>query len=509
MNKTLIRNKISIRHYRTVIGLTFCMGLLPYDANAADNNLTYLEEMGKRLFFEEISLNRNMSCSSCHSAGTGGTNGDSETNLGEVAVRGSDRSRIGTLKPPTNKYAQFLDDEGKKAGLKTFDPACPAFGGTAPCGGAFWNGRAEGDLIENFHEVNVFEGLSSEYETMYRKYLGPVSDQAHASPYTNPVEQALPDKKSVCMQVSSTEWGEELYKYAWGTALSCDEENVDKEFARFAVSLTAWQMSSDNNRFDSKRDVALKGDEDGKFPLDIFTEQENRGHDLFYGVGPGTGARCFFCHQSENNEGVGKFERYTNDRYFNLGVPYNHEIPNAAEPNRGLFEVTSSSNHLGQHKVPTLRNVDKRPDHRFMKAYTHNGWFKTVEQLVHFYNSAAVPTSSEDIEACANATTDEEKLAVSTACFFGKTRCEEGEWTVEEAMETNCWPEPEIKENVAISTSNFGPVGNLKMTKDDEAAVVSYLKTLSDRTSVIPPRAYQSQPYDERRLKHNLKKLPH
>ncbi|ELR67694.1 hypothetical protein C942_00001 [Photobacterium marinum] len=501
MNKELIRKKVIMNPYKAAIRLTLSIGFIPFSVSAADNNLTYIEEMGKRLFFEEISLNNNMSCSSCHSGGTGGTNGDSTTNLGEVAVRGSDPSKVGTLKPPTNKYAQFLDGEGKVIGIKNFDPACQAFGGTAPCGGAFWNGRAEGDLIESFHKINVFEGLGNEYKTMYEKYIGTVSDQAHASPYTNPVEQALPDKKSVCIQVDSTSWGKELYEYAWGTELTCNDENIDKEFARFAVSLSAWQMSSDNNRFDSKRDIALRGDADGKFPLDLFTEQENHGHDLFYGVGPGTGARCFFCHQSENNEGVGKFERYTNDRYFNLGVPYNHEIPNAAEPNKGLFDVTSNNAHLGQHKVPTLRNVDKRPDRRFMKAYTHNGWFKSLEQLIHFYNTAAVPTTDEELAQCAAATTDEEKLAVSTACFFAKTRCEPGEWEIEAAMEANCWPEPEIKDNVAISTSNFGPVGNLKMTKEDEAAVVAYLKTLSDKSSATPPRSYESRPYDERRLK--------
>jgi cytochrome c peroxidase len=38
-------------------------------------------------------------------------------------------------------------------------------------------------------------------------------------------------------------------------------------------------------------------------------------------------------------------------------------------------------------QVPTLRNVDKRPDPRFVKAYGHNGYFTSLKAIVHFYNT--------------------------------------------------------------------------------------------------------------------------
>ncbi|PSU44579.1 methylamine utilization protein, partial [Photobacterium frigidiphilum] len=317
-NDIMLKKKKRIQHYSAVFSLMVGVGFLSNAANASDNDLTYLEEMGKRLFFEKISLQRNMSCSTCHTADTGGTNGDSNINLEDVAVTGSDGVMVGNLKPPTNKYAQFLNEVGDPEGLKLFDVACPGFA-PAPCGGAFWNGRAEGDLIETVHNIDVFAGLNSKYESMYKKYLGPVADQAHASPFINPLEQAKDGKFKVCTQVRGTTWGRQLYQYAWGEHLRCSYRQVDEIFARFSVALAAWQMSSDNNRFDSKRDIALKHDEDGLFDLDGFTDQENDGHDLFYGQ-----ARCFFCHQSGNDQGVGKFERYTNDFYFNIGVPRNH-----------------------------------------------------------------------------------------------------------------------------------------------------------------------------------------
>ncbi|MDV5169847.1 cytochrome-c peroxidase [Photobacterium rosenbergii] len=489
-NTTRLTNTVGAKlSIPLVIGI---MGASAFSSQVLADDMTYLEEFGKRLFFENISLNNNMSCSTCHEGSAGGTNNNSHINNTEVAVRGSDGVSVGALKPPTNQYLQFLDYEQawSRKGVQNFDPACPGAGPApdAPCGGAFWNGRAKGDVIEE-EGIDVFAGLSSEYKAMYQKYLGPLADQAHASPFINPVEQQEPTKRSTCIQVrDDTEWGEQLYKFAWGKDLKCGKRNVDKVFAQFAVAIAAWQMSSDNNRFDSKRDIALKNDADGHFPLDGFTDQENLGHDLFYGIkGPGTpgdprqgpgifgGARCAACHQSGNDQGEGKFERYTNDRYFNIGVPRNHNIPNDPEPDAGLTFTTGNPFNEGQHKVPTLRNVDKRPHDGFVKAYTHNGWFKSLEQLVHFYNTATVKASCEDDKNIFNA-------------------------TVEEAIANDCWPKPE--HSLTFQFAQFG-VGNLLLTEDEELAVVAYLKTLSDQTHPTKPSRYKLHIKDPKRMQHS------
>jgi cytochrome c peroxidase len=34
-----------------------------------------------------------------------------------------------------------------------------------------------------------------------------------------------------------------------------------------------------------------------------------------------------------------------------------------------------------------LRNVDKRAQPDFVKAYMHNGYFKSLKEVVHFYNT--------------------------------------------------------------------------------------------------------------------------
>ena len=86
---------------------------------------------------------------------------------------------------------------------------------------------------------------------------------------------------------------------------------------------------------------------------------------------------------------------------------------------------------LGKHKVPTLRNVDLRPSKHFIKAYSHNGYFKSLEEIVHFYNTRDVPGAG--------------------------------------------WPAPEVAVNI-----NTTEVGNLGLNHGEELAIVAYLKTLSD-----------------------------
>jgi cytochrome c peroxidase len=100
---------------------------------------------------------------------------------------------------------------------------------------------------------------------------------------------------------------------------------------------------------------------------------------------------------------------------------------------------------LGKVKVPTLRNVDLRPYPGFVKAYSHNGYFKSLESIVHFYNTRDV------LPTCP------------------------GEYTEAQALAANCWPAPEVAENI-----NTSEIGDLGLTPEEEADIVAFLKTLSD-----------------------------
>lgn len=112
----------------------------------------------------------------------------------------------------------------------------------------------------------------------------------------------------------------------------------------------------------------------------------------------------------------------------------------AALTNEQLVALAAESQ--GKMKVPTLRNVNLRPSPGFPKAYTHNGVFKSLESVVHFYNT---------------------RDALPVCEVAG------GEPGV------TCWPEPEVAENI-----NVTELGNLGLDAAQEAAIVAFMRTLDD-----------------------------
>ena len=75
---------------------------------------------------------------------------------------------------------------------------------------------------------------------------------------------------------------------------------------------------------------------------------------------------------------------------------------------------------------------------------------------MHFYNTANEKPSCESLE-------------IEAA-------------TVDEALANDCWPEPE-----GNGVRFPGTVGGLNLSEEGEAALVAYLKTLTDTNRVIAP----------------------
>jgi len=307
-------------------------------------------------------------------------------------------------------------------------------------GGNFWDGRATGEKLGN-----------------------PAADQAQG-PFLNPMEQALPDSACVVYRVCTATtypvlfedvWGPEACDIAWppdvegvcakeGGVVSLSPEDRAKSnmaYDNIALSIAAYEASPEVNAFTSKYDYSLKGN----YKL---TKEERKGFALFQGKG-----KCKLCHVSNGQEAL-----FTDYSFDNLGIPKNPENPaNIADtgfvdPGLGGFLKAAGypeevyDLEWGKHKVPTMRNVDLRPSPDFVKAYGHNGYFKSLEGIVSFYNTRDV-----------------------------KPMCP-GDYTEAEALAAGCWPAPEVPENV-----NTAELGNLGLTPDEEAAIVAFLKTLSDR----------------------------
>ena len=144
--------------------LTVLTGLLLGVAVGAGAQ-TPIQELGDEIFEDEnLSINNNQSCASCHDDAWGSTGPDSIINAGGAVYEGSIPKAFGDRKPPETDYA-------------TLSPVLHLDKDTW-VGGNFWDGRATGE-----------------------KLGWPSADQAQG-PFLNPKEQALPDSACVVRRVS-------------------------------------------------------------------------------------------------------------------------------------------------------------------------------------------------------------------------------------------------------------------------------------------------------------------
>lgn len=121
-----------------------------------------------------------------------------------------------------------------------------------------------------------------------------------------------------------------------------------------AVAFSAFEQTLET--VDSKFD-------DWSNDLKKLTAQEERGRQLFVG----DKAKCFDCHRMED---------FTTDEFKNIGLYNGKELNDA-----GLFNITNKETDKGKFKTPGLRNI------AVTAPYMHNGMFKTLEEVVEYYNN--------------------------------------------------------------------------------------------------------------------------
>jgi cytochrome c peroxidase len=392
---------------------------------------------GESIFFDNnLSINKNQSCAVCHGEKVGWTGPDELINKKGGVYEGSLHDHFGNRKPPSSAYASVIPLFDYNTNKKFY-------------GGAFWDGRATGWKLGNA-----------------------TADQAQGPPL-NPLEQALKSKEEVSKIILASTYSKAFTK-EWNLKGCTDTNRI---FDNMARSILKFESSERVNRYSSKYDRVINR-------TATFTSDEQRGLDLFSGK-----ARCTQCHVLDNSsKGPAIFSDFT---YHNIGIPANPENPfyhmdtvcidgKPVNPDGKMWidsglggflrklslsddwrkepRVTTSikgmSNdqlneyavlNIGKHRVPTLRNVDKRPGNAFVKAYTHNGYFKSLSTLVHYYNTRDI------LPRCNSIVSDSA------------------------ALKSGCWPEPEVKVNLNKE------IGDLKLTDQEEKDLVSFLKTLSDQ----------------------------
>ncbi len=397
-------------------------GVVPAEKEElAAKELTPKEQLGKRLFFDvNLSTPAGQSCAACHGPTVGWTGPDEELNKGGSVYMGALEARFGNRKPPAAAYAGFspelhIDEEGNFVG------------------GMFWDGRATGWELGD-----------------------PLAEQA-MGPLLNPLEQNMPDKKSVILKVQESGYAD-LFRTVWGPGSLDAENDIDGTYERIARAIAAYEESFEVTRFTSKFDEFWRSASAQDLDVTIIDEsniEEYEGlgldDDELLGLALfNTKGLCANCHvlTSVDEEIPPLLTDFT---YDNLGIPKNPDNPfytmgEEWNPDgkdwvdKGLGEFLEGTEqyaghakeNYGKHRVPTLRNVDLRPQEDFVKAFMHNGYFKTLKDVVNFYN-----------------TRDRE--------------------------EAN-WPPPEIAENV-----NVDEMGDLGLTSEEEDLIVKFMKALSDR----------------------------
>ena len=173
-------------------------------------------------------------------------------------------------------------------------------------------------------------------ETLEMQALGPIS---------NPLEMDLPLSSAIRRLKSHPIYREAFYKI-YGEAPNA--LLLSKALADFERSLETSDTPFD--RYMQTNDTLL------------FKSAAQRGLEIF-----NTKGKCFDCHFGSDFTG--------NDRFKNIGL-YNQKDLN--DPGRAA--ITGNSKDLGAFKTPGLRNI------ALTAPYMHNGMFKTLYEVVEYYN---------------------------------------------------------------------------------------------------------------------------
>jgi len=438
----------------------------------AGTQMKEIQILGKlEIYDKNLSVNRNEACAACHMPYTAFSGPISSVNETTVAYPGSSRFRFGKRKPQGYTYSPYYP-------VLQYNTTQKAF-----YGGNFWDLRATGFKIQS-----------------------PDSEQAQGPPHDTQ-EMGLPDPACVVYRLSKAEyrplfemvWGVDAFRIHWpnnakevcdtpagaavfggnATPLKLaprDRSRANSTYDQYAHAVTAYEDAPDVSPFSSKFDAFLAGGA-------TLTADEMAGYDLFRGKG-----NCNSCHldgrataltsgQTDNGTIASVQPLFTDFSASNLGLPKNPKNPfyfqdvpdsfgftpnpagaaftdlgvglflrslSGTNPNSDWTQFASTSD--GKMQTATLRNQDMRPCPTFVKAYMHNGYLKSLKEVVHFYNTRDVfpfPVTSGN-------------------CPPGKTE------------KVDCWPRPEVSANVDKS------VGMLGLTDAEENQIVVFLTTLTD-----------------------------
>jgi cytochrome c peroxidase len=167
-------------------------------------------------------------------------------------------------------------------------------------------------------------------------------------PVAHPIEMGLDDTDEMVARIAAMESYDSLFIRAFGDA------EVTVERLSLALEQFSRAMVSVRSKFDEGQRVNFAN----------FTESELRGKDLFF-----VGLPCSGCHGGHVLAGA-------ESQPDNIGLDEHYRDPGVA----GINPVSNVERN-GFFKTPSLRNIE------LTAPYMHDGRFKTLEEVIEFYNS--------------------------------------------------------------------------------------------------------------------------
>ena len=356
-----------------------------------------LSTLGQALVFDRsLSVNGGQACALCHLPAAGFTRGIAAFARAGGVMQGAVAWRTGLRVPQSLAYAAFAPVLSYRSQTQDF------------AGGNLWDMRATGLITGS-----------------------PSADQV-AVPLTSPFEMALPDPACAVRRVALAPyaaffggiWGVQSLQIAWprDTDARCARPNsggaqtvldlsppnrarADLSAQQIGLTIAAYEQSTLASPFSSKFDLVQAGQA-------RLSAQEHAGYALFTGR-----AHCAACHAVS-----GAHALLTDFTSANIGLPRNGSDPYLTENLPGLrgyvanpagrefidaglggFLASAADTNpqwqaqaarfLGAFAVPSLRNVAAAPP-GLRRTYGHNGFFTSLGEAVHFFNTRDVLRSA-------------------------------------------------------------------------------------------------------------------
>ena len=442
-----------------------------------------IETLGELMLYDRnISPNKNEACASCHMPYAGFSGPIPSVNLTIVAFPGTAHFRAGKRTAQRHPYSPFFP-------VLQYNQVQGLF-----FGGNFFDSRATGYRLR-IPDAEQAQGPPVDHVEMGLPDTACVAFRLSQAVYRPLFEEVWgegsfdinfpPETAQICATPGgAAAFGERTMPLPLKAS---DRTRANTIYDQWAQSIDSFEQSVQVSAFSSKFDAFLAG----KYKL---TADEMAGFKLFDGK-----ANCNSCHldgrgttlksgQTDTsatamvnplftcfgsaNEGIPLNPRdafyyetkpdsygFTPNPYgfgyrdLGLGTFLRSGFGSGPNPNGSWKQYAPTVD--GQMQVSTARDValtppqcptTEAPGPYFQKGFFHNGYIKSLKQLVHFYNTRdkyAYPVTSGH---CPKGTTEK----------------------------VDCWPMPEVRNNIDMTS------GNLGLTDKEENQIVAFMQTLSD-----------------------------